>query len=124
MEREKSPVFKDRVSRGMTRPQYAAFLGFENIESGVRQIHRWESAGVPKNSAQATSRLCGATGREESYFTGQRDDSSRPKSLSVEERLEAAITEATASLMAALADARRASPSYGRRATDHKEMVA
>jgi len=77
MDRE-NPVFKDRRERGMSRAEYAEFLGYEHIESGIRQIHRWESTGVPSTSAKALSRLCGATGRRASFFTGSSEEPPAP----------------------------------------------
>jgi hypothetical protein len=62
----------------MTRPEYAEFLGYKNIETGIRQIHRWESGDVPR-TAKALSRLCGATGRRAAFFRGDADEAPAPE---------------------------------------------
>ena len=81
MGREISPVFEDRVSRGMSRAEYAEFLGYTHIESGVRRIQRWESGDAPR-TARALSLLCGATGRRASFFLGQEEEAPAPSILS------------------------------------------
>jgi len=121
MGREISPVFMDRRDRGMTRAEYAEFLGYgasgaPKLESGIHAIARWETEGVPRNSVRAISRLCAATGRPAAFFTS--DDAAAPDLLAtilrvVDERIAAAGISVDP-------EARR----YGRRATDRKEMVA
>lgn len=114
---EENPVRVDRMGRGMTQWEYAEFLGFQKVSSGLRQVQRWERVGV--RTADALSRLCGATGRPASFFLGQEEEAAAAPEMLDE------IRRIVEEHLALVGNADRRRQPGGRRATDReREMIA
>lgn len=81
----------------MNQEQFAVFLGYDSITSGVRAISRWENGREPRGAS--LRRLCARTGKSAGFFLGT-EDAEEEARLGRLEQAEAALELMIAGLRA------------------------